>query len=132
MKPDEKAAVSPAWLALLDGSSAADPWIHGFTLIDRANGDTVGRCGFKGPPGTDGVVEIAYGMAPEHQGKGYATEAAAALTDYAFSQREVRVVRAHTLPEINASTRVLTKCGFRRVGEVIDPEDGLVWRWEKP
>lgn len=132
MKPEERTAVSPAWLALLDGSSVADPWIHGFTLIDRANGCTVGQCGFKGPPGKDGVVEIAYGMAPEHQGKGYATEAAAALTDYAFRQREVRAVRAHTLPEINASTRVLTKSGFRRVGEVIDPEDGLVWRWEKP
>jgi RimJ/RimL family protein N-acetyltransferase len=131
MKPDERAAVSPAWLALLDGSSAADPWIHGFTLVDRVDGHIVGRCGFKGPPGTDGVVEIAYGMAPEHQGKGYATEAAAALTDYAFRQSEVRAVRAHTLQEINASTRVLTKCGFRRVGEVIDPEDGLVWRWEK-
>jgi RimJ/RimL family protein N-acetyltransferase len=33
---------------------------------------------------------------------------------------------------MNASARVLAKCGFRRVGEVIDPEDGLVWRWEKP
>ena len=33
--------------------------------------------------------------------------------------------------EANASTRVLTKCGFRHVGEVMDPEDGLVWRWEK-
>jgi ribosomal-protein-alanine N-acetyltransferase len=41
------------------------------------------------------------------------------------------VVRAHTLPNPNASTRVLTKCGFHRVGEVIDPEDGLVWRWER-
>ncbi len=30
-----------------------------------------------------------------------------------------------------ASGRVLIKCGFRRIGEVIDPEDGLVWRWEK-
>ncbi len=38
---------------------------------------------------------------------------------------------AHTCPEPNASTRVLTKCGFRRVGEVMDPDDGLVWRWEK-
>lgn len=132
LNPDERAAVSPVWLALLEASGAADPWIHGFTVIDRSNGGAVGQCGFKGPPGTDGVVEIAYGVAPEHQGKGYATEAATALTDYAFSQREVRAVRAHTLPEINASTRVLTKCGFRRVGEVIDPEDGLVWRWEKP
>lgn len=133
MKPDERAQVSPAWLALLESSPpAVDPWIHGFTLVDRASSRTVGRCGFKGPPGTDGVVEIAYSIAPEHQGEGYATEAAAALTNYAFSQPQVRVVRAHTLPETNASTRVLTKCGFRRVGEVIDPEDGLVWRWEKP
>ena len=62
---------------------------------------------------------------------GYATEAAQSLTEYAFSSGKVRVVRAHTLPEPNASTRVLTKCGFRRIGEVIDPEDGLVWRWER-
>ena len=23
------------------------------------------------------------------------------------------------------------QCGFRYVGEVVDPEDGRVWRWEK-
>jgi len=22
-------------------------------------------------------------------------------------------------------------CGFRHLGEVIDPKDGRVWRWEK-
>jgi RimJ/RimL family protein N-acetyltransferase len=131
MKPHEKAELSPAWLALLDGSRSADPWIHGFVLVHRASDSVIGRCGFKGPPGADGVVEIAYGVAPEHQGKGYATEAARALVSYAFNAGQVRVVRAHTLPKPNASTRVLTKCGFRRVGEVIDPEDGLVWRWEK-
>ena len=131
MQPHEKAELSAAWLALLDGSTSADPWIHGFMLVHRISGVVIGRCGFKGPPEADGVVEIAYGVAPEHQGKGYATEAAAALVKYAFSNRQVRVVRAHTLPEPNASTRVLTKCGFQRVGEVIDPEDGLVWRWEK-
>jgi RimJ/RimL family protein N-acetyltransferase len=36
-----------------------------------------------------------------------------------------------TFSEANASARVLTKCGFRPIGEVIDPEDGPVWRWEK-
>ena len=77
------------------------------------------------------MAEISYGVNPDHQRKGYATEAAQALTAYAFRSGQVRVVWAHTLPEPNASTRVLTKCGFRRVGEVIDPEDGLVWRWEK-
>ena len=132
LQPHERAEVSPAWLALLDGSSRADPWIHGFNVVDRTDGKVVGRCGFKGPPGADGAVEIAYGIDAEHQGKGYATEAAAALVNYALSSGRVHIVRAHTLPESNASGRVLSKCGFRRVGEVIDPDDGLVWRWETP
>ncbi len=131
MPPQERAAVSAAWLALFDESSPADPWIHGFRMKHCESGTTVGRCGFKGPPDAEGMVEIAYGVDPEEQGKGYATEAAAALVKYAFSDPRVRVVRAHTLPESNASTRVLSKCGFQRVGEVVDPEDGFVWRWEK-
>jgi [ribosomal protein S5]-alanine N-acetyltransferase len=102
-----------------------------FALVQRIDNAVVGSCGFKGPPTPDGVVEIAYGVAPEHQGKGYATEAAQALVSYAFSHSRVRVVRAHTLPQANASTRVLAKCGFQFVNEVVDPDDGLVWRWEK-
>jgi RimJ/RimL family protein N-acetyltransferase len=77
------------------------------------------------------VVEIAYGVSPAEQGKGYATEAARALVSYAFSFGEVRVVRAHTLPESTASKRVLDKCGFRHIGDVNDPEDGLVCRFER-
>lgn len=130
MTPAEKAELSADWLALLHASTSADPWVHGFSLVLRDTDTVVGSAGFKGPP-ADGVVEIAYGLSPEYQGKGYATEAAEALTAYAFDSGKVRVVRAHTLPESNASGRVLTKCGFQRIGEVIDPEDGLVWRWEK-
>lgn len=131
LPPEEQAEVSPAWLARLEASNTPDPWIHGFHLVDDKTGAAVGQCGFKGPPDGNGVVEIAYGIKPEYRGQGYATEAAAALANYAFSQIGVRLVRAHTLPEPNASTRVLTKSGFTRIGEVIDPEDGLVWRWEK-
>jgi RimJ/RimL family protein N-acetyltransferase len=77
------------------------------------------------------MVEIAYGIVPTYRGKGFATEAAQGRTRYAFASGRIRVVCAHTLPERNASTRVLAKCGFHWVGEVVDPEDGLVWRWEK-
>jgi len=131
MSPSEKAELSSDWLALVDAVSVADPWIHGFALVQRVDNAVVGSCGFKGPPTPNGVVEIAYGVVPEYQGKGYATEAAQALVSYAFSHSRIRVVRAHTLPEGNASTRVLAKCGFQCVGEVVDPDDGLVWRWEK-
>jgi RimJ/RimL family protein N-acetyltransferase len=76
------------------------------------------------------MVEIGYGFAPAYQGRGYATEAAQALVKNAFACDNVAIVRAHTLPEKNASGRVLAKCGFDLVGEVIDPHDGPVWRWE--
>ena len=131
MVPSEKAQLSADWLARLRASTSADPWTHGFSLVHRDSEIVVGKGGFKGPPGADGVVEIAYGVVPDYQGKGYATEAAQALVAYAFSSGQVRVVRAHTFEKSNASTRVLTKCGFRHIGEVIDPEDGMVWRWEK-
>jgi len=77
------------------------------------------------------MVEIAYGIVPVFQGRGYATEAVEPMVVFAFRDGRVRLVRAHTLPEPNASTRVLEKCEFARIGEVMDPEDGRVWRWER-
>jgi RimJ/RimL family protein N-acetyltransferase len=64
-------------------------------------------------------------------GSGYATEVARGLIAYALSQGGVQLLRAHTWPEANASTKVLTKCGFEFLGEVDDPDDGRVWRWER-
>jgi RimJ/RimL family protein N-acetyltransferase len=122
--------VSPAWLAALRRSTAPDPWRHGFFVVQRDMKTVLGTAGFKGPPDGDGMVEIAYGIAPGFQGQGYATEAAAGLVDFAFATAGVRLVRAHTRAEPNASTRVLLKNGFHHCGMVIDPDDGPVWRWE--
>jgi RimJ/RimL family protein N-acetyltransferase len=52
------------------------------------------------------------------------------LVELARRSAAVRRVIAHTLPETNASTRVLEKVGMTFVGEVMDPEDGRVWRWQ--
>ena len=130
MSPSDRKEVSPDWLNQVRNSRTADPWIHGYKLVEIASQITVGTGAFKGPPSPDGVVEIAYGVDPKFRGKGFATEAAAGLTAFAFSTGQVNLVRAHTLPESNASTHVLTKCGFKHVGEVNDPDDGKVWRWE--
>jgi len=130
MSPSDRAEVSPLWLARVRSSTTPDPWVHGFTIMPRATEVVIGRCGYKGPPDSDDIVEIAYGIHPTYQGQGYATEAARALSTFAFDSGQVRVVRAHTMPDNSASTRVLTKCGFECVGKVVDPEDGIVWRWE--
>jgi RimJ/RimL family protein N-acetyltransferase len=129
MSPEDRAQVSPDWLARLR-ASVPSPWTHGFAMEELATGATVGACAFKGPPDADGAVEIAYGVDPAFQGRGYAKEAAAALVEFALRDERVRVVRAHTLPENGPSQGVLTANGFECLGEVIDPEDGLVWRWE--
>jgi RimJ/RimL family protein N-acetyltransferase len=122
---------SPEWLAKVQAGLMDDPWWLGYWMLHKADQAVMGSCGYKGPPDPEGMVEIAYGVAPGYQGQGYATEAAAALVEFALRLTEVRTVRAHTFAESNASTQVLTKCGFSKVGEVMDPEDGLVWRWEQ-
>ena len=78
------------------------------------------------------MAEIAYGIAPGYDGRGYATEVAKALIEFASLDARVKSIRAHTLTETNASTRVLEKCGFQKIGEAVDPENNLVvWRWER-
>ena len=123
--------ISPDWLEQLRASSSADPWVHGFAAVHRQSRSVIGSVGFKGPPDGEGMVEIAYGIVPAFQGRGHATEAARAGVAFAFENGRVRLVRAHTLPLPNASTRVLEKCGFEQTGQVVDPEAGLVWRWER-
>ena len=128
MSPADRAEVSPDWLTRMRESEPS-AWTHGFEMVDRLTGKAVGSCGYKGPPDADGTVEIAYGVHPEQRGRGYAKEAAAALVEFAVSAG-ARLVRAHTRLDNDASARVLVACGFERVGEVVDAEDGLVCRWE--
>ena len=125
---EHRAQVSEDWLAQLRASTPG-PWTHGFAIVERESGCAVGSCAFKGPPDDDGIVEIAYEIHEARRGRGYATEAAAALVKFAREAGARRVI-AHTLPETNASTSVLRACGFKHAGTVDDPEDGTIWRWE--
>jgi [ribosomal protein S5]-alanine N-acetyltransferase len=124
-------SASADFVAQLQTATAPDPWRFGFAIVHKIDNLVIGMCGFTGPPDSDGAVEIAYSIAPAYQGKGYATEAARALIDYASNDGRVRTVCAYTLAEVNASTRVLEKCGFKKTGEIIDSENNLVWRWER-
>lgn len=76
----------------------------------------VGSVVFHGGPDAEGVVEVAYGVEEESQGRGYATEAVRVSVDWALSDPSVRVVRATTPPWHIPSKRVLTKCGFCEIG----------------
>jgi RimJ/RimL family protein N-acetyltransferase len=89
----------------------------------------VGSCGFKGEP-RNGMVEIGYEVRVSHRGKGLASEMASALVQHAFTHEEVTKVQAHTLAQENASCSILRKLGMKKMEELEDIDDGLVWRWE--
>ncbi len=90
----------------------------------------VGWGGFKGPP-ADGVVELGYEIAEGLRGQGLATAAAEAMLTEAFAHEDVTTVIAHTLPERNASNRILEKLGFRNDGVRYERGEA-VWRFVRP
>jgi ribosomal-protein-alanine N-acetyltransferase len=103
-------------------------WYSHF-IIDADSDTVVGFGGYKGPP-TGGEVEIGYSVAPSWQRRGHATAAARLLIQKARVAGVARVC-AYTLPEANASTRVLARCGLTMTEVVPDAEVGSVWRWER-
>ena len=91
--------------------------------------EIVGLCGFHEPP-IDGVAEIGYSVAPERRRRGYATQAVAAIIDYAVAEGTMTAIRADTNAANVASQRALEHNGFLRIGTRLDDEDGelLCWR----
>lgn len=112
-------------VTLLTSDPRPDPW---GSYLAQAGGQAIGLCAFKSAPKT-GEVELAYMTFPAFEGRGHAGEMVAALAGIA-DQAGVMPI-AHTLPKENASNKALRRNGFIFAGEVEDPGDGLVWRWER-
>ncbi|HRN33156.1 MAG TPA: GNAT family N-acetyltransferase [Saprospiraceae bacterium] len=98
--------------------------------IYKQNNTLIGSCGYKGKPTVEGIIEIGYEIAHQYRNRGLATELAKGLIENAFKNETVKLIIAHTLGQENASTKVLQKCGFTKVEEINDPENGLLWKWQ--
>ena len=108
-----------------NGNPPEEPWVA--YLCAQAN-RILGTCAFKSPP-RNGEVEIAYFVFPEYQRKGLGTFFAAFLIAQArLASPQIRIL-AETLPEKNASTQILERLNFEKLGEYLHPEDGKVWQW---
>ena len=133
----ERRGLTPeeAWrgLAIVAGSwlvSGYGQWI----VEERATGAVVGRIGPWAPPGWPDF-EIGWAVFPEHQGKGYAVEGAAASVIWA---REAlgRDYVIHLIDPLNApSERVAMALGAEVTGTWDSPlaHGARIWttRWEK-
>jgi RimJ/RimL family protein N-acetyltransferase len=130
MAPD---SMPPAFVArrALDLAAAGHPlpWATTYLIIDDQDARIVGGCGFKSAP-TQGRVELGYGVAPSEQRRGAASGALRLLVQIAFEAGATEVL-AEVLPANVASTRVVQKAGFEKVGSRVDNDNEPVVQWVK-
>ncbi|NQD35679.1 GNAT family N-acetyltransferase [Permianibacter sp. IMCC34836] len=104
---------------------------YGFCLHRVALKDSdqpIGMCGLLKREQLEGP-DIGFAFLTEHNGKGYGSEAAAAVLDYAFSTLQLPRVIAIANADNVASHRLLTKIGMQYQGlrSVYPGEPELVW-----
>lgn len=102
------------------------PWsVRAIVLRDERR--MVGFVNFHGAPGvndteTPGALELGWTVFAGDRKRGYATETARALMDWAAREHGVRRFISSTTSDNTASLRVHDKLGFHRTGGVVDGE----------
>ena len=124
--PDVALSVCDATAAMYQKTGFQQPWVGYLALQD---GQVVGTCTFRTPP-QDGRVEIGYFTFLGHESKGIATRMAQLLVQLARDTDISIGIVARTLPQENASTAILRKLGFNRIGPAYDEVVGEVWEWQ--
>jgi len=112
---------------LLARKMAATTWSHegaGFTcaVVERSSGLTVGDANLEWVSERDRTAEVGFIFDPSHQGKGFATEAARAMVEWAFKTAGMHRVIGRTEARNAASARVLEKLGMRLEGHFVENE----------
>jgi RimJ/RimL family protein N-acetyltransferase len=94
-----------------------EKWFQ-FAMELKSSGLLVGDCALQvDKQGQQG--EIGFTLARQHQGKGFVTEAASRVCDYAFTNLNLHRIVAITDCRNHASVAVLERLGFRREGHFI-------------
>ena len=89
-----------------------------FALEEKTSGEFVGRAGFTNPAGWPGF-ELGWTVAPEHQRKGFASEAARRLLRFAYEDLDRKHVISLIHKDNIPSRRVAEKLGETVEGETV-------------
>jgi RimJ/RimL family protein N-acetyltransferase len=103
--------MSPARARAYAARNARKP--HAIAVIEKTSKQLIGHMPFH-PWFAPATWEVGWALARDHQGFGYATEAASALLGYAFGALGCHRVIATCQPENPASWRVAEKLRMRR------------------
>jgi RimJ/RimL family protein N-acetyltransferase len=110
------------------GRAPGEPggWVQ-LSVVERERGTLVGDVGFSRADGEPGVIKLGYTIAPEVQGRGYATEAVKALVSYVLGTLRADVVRAYASADNIPSIRVAEKAGMELVERFEGRDGDEVW-----
>ena len=113
-----------------DSRATCESWLRRYADARRANGfapwaivhrqehqqeeRVIGWGGLNIDPNAPGWgPEVSYFIHPAYQGRGFATEVVNCSLRHGFKDIGLRQIGAFTMPENQASARVLKKCGFK-------------------
>lgn len=118
-------------LAQLQQDPTLQPWLLR-AIIRRDGPMMIGHIGFHTKPAPDYLrdyapqgVELGYTIYKPFRRQGYASEALAAMMDWAAATHHVPQFVVTISPENTASLRMAERFGFVKVGSHVDPNDGL-------
>jgi RimJ/RimL family protein N-acetyltransferase len=85
-----------------------------FAVALPDDGRLIGSCGIRRKEDNDREADIGYELAPEHWGRGYATEAALAVVEFGFSELRLDRISSWCIADNTASAGVLERVGLRQ------------------
>lgn len=94
-------------------------------IFEMTTAELIGCCGLRPCAGDPGIFEIGFHLRKQFWRRGFASEAARAVIDYAFSTLHVRELRAGHHPQNDASRKLLLNLGFQYVKDDYYAPTGL-------
>jgi len=112
--------------------------MHRWILVRKEDGAKLGTCGFHCWNKETGECDVGYDLYPDYWGKGYMSEALAAILQFAKNEMKVSKVNACIYSENKPSLKLAEKLGFSFVGQMKNevfrgeeyPHMILTLRWE--
>ena len=113
-------------------NEARPRYAHNCSIVERSSGTVAGWIGF-GYPSEEkerwGERDFGYSLRPEFRGRGYGSEALAAVIEFCFDALGIESFFGETGSDNIASARAMQKAGMVAVGTT--KEGHIVFRIEK-
>ena len=104
-------------------NNLAEYHVQYWPFFELSSKELIGCCGLR--PYKEGKYEIGFHLRPKFWRQGYATEAAQAVINYAFSVLKTEGLFAGHNPNNTVSSIVLRRLGFQYIGDEYYEPTGL-------